>query len=71
MLFISMTLLRATNASGAGRHGWAPMNSANLYGGGDGGVCVCVCLRIRVCAYVGMRACGMCLQYMIIKLDPV
>ena len=22
------------NASGAGRHGWAPMNSANLYGGG-------------------------------------
>ena len=30
------------NASGAGRHGWAPMNSANLYGGGDGDVCVCV-----------------------------
>ena len=34
MLFISMTLLQAMNASGAGRHGWAPMNSANLYGGG-------------------------------------
>ena len=34
------------NASGAGRHGWAPTNSANLYGG-DGGVCVraCVCMR--------------------------
>ena len=29
------------NASGAGRHGWAPMNSANLYGGGDGGVRNC------------------------------
>ena len=47
------------NASGAGRHGWAPMNSANLYGGGDGGVCS----RMRVRAYVGMRACVMCLQY--------
>ena len=40
MLFISMTLLRAMNASGAGRHGWATMNSASLYGGGDGRVCV-------------------------------
>ena len=29
-------------ASGAGRHGWAPTNSDNLYGGGDGGVCACV-----------------------------
>ena len=28
-------------ASGAGRHGWAPTNSDNLYGG-DGGVRVCV-----------------------------
>ena len=26
------------NARGAGRNWWAPMNSANLYGGGDGGV---------------------------------
>ena len=26
---------RAMNASGAGRHGWAPMNSANLYGNGE------------------------------------
>ena len=70
MLFISMTLLRAMNASRAGRHGWAPMNSTNLYGGGDSGVCVCVCSRMRVRAYVGMRACVMCLQYTIIKFDP-
>ena len=53
MLFISMTLLRAMNASGAGHHWWAPMNSANLYGGGDGGVCVCaracVCARTLAC----------------------
>ena len=53
MLFTSMTLLRAMNASGAGRHGWAPMNSANLYGGGDGGVCACarasVCARTMAC----------------------
>ena len=69
-LFISMTLLRAMNASGAGRHGWAPMNSANLYGGGDGGVSVCVCSRMRVRAYVGMRACVMCLQYTIIEFVP-
>ena len=49
MLFISMTLLRAMDASGAGRHGWAPMNSANLYGGGDGGVRVLAhaCARVR------------------------
>ena len=47
MLFISMTLLRAMNASGAGRHGWAPMNSANLHGGSDGGVCS----RMRVRTY--------------------
>ena len=66
MLFISMTLLRAMNASGAGRHGWAPMNSANLYGGG--GVCVCSCMR--VCTYVGMRACVMCLQYNDNKTRP-
>ena len=54
---------------GAGGHGWAPMNSANLYGGGDGGVCVraCVCSRVRAC--VGMRACAMCLQYTIIIFE--
>ena len=33
------------NASGAGRHGWAPTNSANLYGGGS------------VCARVPAHAC--------------
>ena len=53
MLFISMTLLRAMNASGAGRHGLVPMNSANLYAGGDGGVCVCAraceCARTMAC----------------------
>ena len=41
------------NASGAGRHGWAPMNSANLYGGGEGGMCLCartcVCVRGHAC----------------------
>ena len=57
------------NASGAGGHGWAPMNSANLYGGGDGGVCVCVCSRMRVRACVGMRASVMCLLYTIIIFD--
>ena len=38
------------NASGGGRHGWAPTNSANLYGG-DGGVCArpCVCVRAHAC----------------------
>ena len=47
------------NASGAGRHGWVPSNSANLYGG-DGGVyvSVCVCSRMRVRACVRMRACA-------------
>ena len=68
MLFISMNLLRAMNASEEGRYGWVPMNSANLYGSGDGGVCVCVCSRMH--AYVGMGACVMCLQYTIIKFDP-
>ena len=52
-----------------GGHGWAPMNSANLYGCGDGGVCVCACSRMRVPECVGMRACVMCLQYMIIIFD--
>ena len=41
---------------GAGRHGWVPTNSDNMYGGGDGdggataatAVCVCVCARARV-----------------------
>ena len=76
MLFISMTLLRAMNASGAGRHSWVPMNSVNLYGGGDGGVCMCVCRCVWVCshmrvrAYVAILACVICLQYTIIKFDP-
>ena len=34
------------NASGAGHRGWAPTNSANLYGG-DG--CVCVCVLVHAC----------------------
>ena len=56
------------DASGAGRHGWAPTNSANLYGGGDSGVCVCV--LAHACARVRARACVMCLQYTIIIFDP-
>ena len=52
-MFTSMTLLAAMNDSEAGGHGCARMNSANLYGGGDGGVCV----RVRARAFV------MCLQY--------
>ena len=51
------------NVSGAVGHGWSQMNSANLYGGGDGGVCS----RMRAC--VGMGACVMCLQYTIIIFD--
>ena len=37
------------NASGAGGHCSALMNSANMYGGGDGGVCVLAhaCARVR------------------------
>ena len=69
LVFISMTLLPAMNASGAVGLGWSQMNSANLYGGGEGGVCVCVlsCMRVRAC--MGMRACVMCLQYTIIIFD--
>ena len=65
-MFFSMTLLPAMNASRAGGHGWAPMNSANLYGG----VCVHACSRMHVHAYACMRACVMCLQYTIIIFDP-
>ena len=63
-------------ATGAGRHGWAPMNSANLYGGADGGMCVCVCVCVRACSRMRVRACErlracvMCLQYTIIIFDP-
>ena len=49
------------NASGAVGHGWSQVNSANLYGGGDGGVCVCVCVCVCVlthaCAHVRGHAC--------------
>ena len=45
------------NASGAGRHGWAPTNSANLYGGGDGGVCLCVCVLAHACARMRAHVC--------------
>ena len=46
------------NASGAGRHGWAPTNSPNLYGG-DGSVCVCSRMRVHAyaCARVRPHAC--------------
>ena len=64
------------NASGSGRHGWSQMNSANLYGGGDGGVCVCaracmcaVCVCVLAHACARGRACVMCLQYAIIIFD--
>ena len=45
---------------GAGRHGWVPTNSDNMYGGGDGdggdgGVCVCVCVCVRARARVGAK----------------
>ena len=43
------------NASGAGRHGWVPMNSAKLYGGGDCGVCACV--LVHACGHVHWHAC--------------
>ena len=66
-MYISMTLQPAINASGAGDRDWAPMNSANLYGGGDGGVCVFV--LAHACARVRGHACVMCLQYTIIIFD--
>ena len=65
-VFIPLILLPALNASGEGRHGWAPTNCANLYGGGD----VCVYARARVCVCGRVRACVMCLQYTIIIFDP-
>ena len=43
-------------ASEAGRHGWAPPNSDNLYGC-DGDVCVHTCVCARVCACACVRAC--------------
>ena len=66
------------NASGVGRDGSAPTNSANLYGGGDDGVCVCVCVCVReyvcvlehTCARVHSCAFVMCLQYTIIIFNP-
>ena len=60
-----MTLLPAMNASGAGRHGWAQTNSANMYRD-NGGVYVLA----HACACVRARACVMCLQYTIIIFDP-
>ena len=64
-MFTSMNLLAAMNDSEAGVHGCARMNSANLYGGGDGGVCVrvCVCVRVRVLVCLRARAFVMFLQY--------
>ena len=54
----------------AGRHGWASLNRANLYGGGDDGVCVCARVCSRAFACVCMCACVICLQYTIIIFDP-
>ena len=42
----------AMNANGAVGHGWSQMNSANTYGGGDGGVCVLA----HACAWACVRA---------------
>ena len=46
------------NASGAGDHGWAPMNSDRLWGGRWRRLCVhaCACTRVRVC--VRAHACA-------------
>ena len=47
---------------GAGRHGWVPTNSDNMYGGGDGdggataATAVCVCVCVRACARARARA---------------
>ena len=54
-VFISMTLLPDMNASRAVGHGWSQMNSANLYVGGDSGVCACV--LVHACAHVHGHAC--------------
>ena len=43
-------------ASGAGRHGWAPTNSANMYGGGGVWVCACVYVCVLAHACARMRA---------------
>ena len=46
----------AMNTSGAVGHGWSQMNSANLYGGGDGGVCA----HASMCAWACVRARCVC-----------
>ena len=61
------------NASRAGGHGWATMNSDIMCGGRRRRrrLCVCTCVRacVRVCARACMHACVcacvMCLQYTI------
>ena len=45
------------NTSGAVGHGCSQMNGANLYDGGDGGVCVCVCVLAHACTRVLGHAC--------------
>ena len=48
--FIWMTLLPAMNASGAGRHGWAPTNLVLTWT-----AVVCVCVRAHVHAHACVR----------------
>ena len=58
------------NASGAGRHDWAPTNSANLYGGYGG---VCMCVLVHACVRVRAHACVrdvFAIGYTIIIYDP-
>ena len=58
MLFISMTLLRAMNASGEGRHGWALLIARTCTAVATAvGLCVCVCVLAHVRARVRWHAC--------------
>ena len=56
MLFISKTLLRAMNASGAGRHGWALLIARTCTAVATA-VCLCVCVCARASAWARTLAC--------------